>query len=88
MEAAMPRLVNKPPSYSLHKASGQARVKYNGKTTYLGKFGSPESHQRYASFIAQLPKPNETAELGEVEPVGVGCVAILKSDGHPSSHAV
>lgn len=44
----MPRLVYKPPGYSLHKASGQARVKFNGKTTYLGKFGSPESHQRYA----------------------------------------
>ena len=68
MEAAMPRLVNKPPSYSLHKASGQARIKHNGKTTYLGKFGSPESHQAYAAFVARLPKPEEPKKLAELVP--------------------
>ena len=29
----MPKLIHKLPKYSLHKASGQARVKYAGKVT-------------------------------------------------------
>ena len=62
----MPRLVNKLPSYSLHKPSGQAKVKHNRKTKYSGEFGSPESHQRYAAFIAQIPKPAEPPPTGHV----------------------
>ena len=37
----MPKLFNRPPKYSLHKPSGQAKVRYNGKTLYLGKHGTP-----------------------------------------------
>ena len=33
----MPRLKNKPPSYCLHKASGQAVVWLDGRSHYLGK---------------------------------------------------
>ena len=47
----MPRLVNRPPKYSLHKPSGQAKVRYGGKDTYLGKYGSPESKEAYARFV-------------------------------------
>src|ERR1035441_7557170 len=58
MPSSSPRfqigLTRKPPKYTSHK-SGQARVWYNGKTHYLGKFGTPESLQRYAEFIATLP---------------------------------
>ncbi len=61
----MPRLTRKPPKYTAHK-SGQARVWYNGKTHYLGKFGTPESLQRYAEFIATLPKSDE--EYGTTPP--------------------
>jgi len=61
----MPRLVNKLPSYSLHKASGQARVKYNGKTTYLGRYGSEESKEAYARFISNLPKLEEPVKFAE-----------------------
>jgi integrase len=32
-------------------SSGQARVTLNGKVHYLGAFGSPEAHQRYAELI-------------------------------------
>jgi integrase len=52
----MPRLVNKVPRYSRHK-NGQARVRYGGKTTYLGAYGTPESREAYERFIATLPKP-------------------------------
>jgi hypothetical protein len=55
----MPRLKNKVPKYSLHKPSGQAKVKWQGKTIYLGKYGTEESRAAYAKFIANLPKPRE-----------------------------
>jgi integrase len=42
------------PAYVHHKPTGQARVRINGKDHYLGKFGSPESHERYDELIAEL----------------------------------
>jgi hypothetical protein len=60
----MLRLVNKLPSYSLHKPPGQARVRFNGKTTCLGKHRTPESHQRYAEFIAKLPASSQNCRIG------------------------
>ena len=56
----MPKLIYRLPKYSLHKPSGQAKVRHNGRTIYLGKFGSPESKEAYARFIANLPKQEET----------------------------
>lgn len=41
------------PTYSLHKATGQARVWFDGKDHYLGEYGSPESRARYAALIQQ-----------------------------------
>ncbi len=55
----MPKLVNKLPKYSLHKATGQAKVRHQGKDHYLGKHGSPEAWDRYLAFCANLPKPEE-----------------------------
>jgi integrase len=54
----MPKLFNRPPKYSLHKPSGQAKVRYNGKTLYLGKHGTRASLEAYAEFVAKLPKPD------------------------------
>src|SRR5689334_14183261 len=50
----MPRLARRPPTYSHHKPSGQARVRYRGKDYYLGPFGSAASKEAYARLIAQL----------------------------------
>ena len=36
----------KPPSYLLHKATGQARVRIDGRDHYLGEFGSDQSRIR------------------------------------------
>lgn len=49
----MARPKNRIPSYLPHPASGQARVRVNGRDIYLGPFGSPESKQAYARFIAE-----------------------------------
>lgn len=46
----MPKKV---PSYRHHKATGQAVVTIDRKEVYLGKHGSPESHQRYAEAISR-----------------------------------
>jgi len=41
------------PKYSKHKASGQARVRIDGRTIYLGKYDSPDSHRKYDALIAR-----------------------------------
>jgi integrase len=48
----MPR-THRPPSYRLHKARKLAVVTIDGKNHYLGAFGSPESHEKYARLIAE-----------------------------------
>lgn len=48
----MPRLLKRPPKYGRHKASGQAVVYVNGSEVYLGKYGSPKSHEKYREFLA------------------------------------
>ena len=64
----MPRLTRKPPKYSLHKPSGQAKVRSGGRTVYLGRYGSPESQAACARFIAGIPKPEEVAKIAEPIP--------------------
>ncbi len=54
--------MNNLPKYSLHKASGQAKVKFQGRVTYLGKYGTAESRAAYANFIANLPKPESDTD--------------------------
>ena len=41
------------PSYLLHRSTGQARVRIDGKDHYLGPYGSPESRERYEDLIAE-----------------------------------
>ena len=42
------------PVYRHHKPSGQARVRWQGREIYLGKFESPESRQRYAELLTKI----------------------------------
>lgn len=49
----MARKPNVFPSYLLHKQSGQARVRIDGKDFLLGGFGSEESRIRYGELIAK-----------------------------------
>jgi len=43
----------KVPALKHHKASGQGYVRIDGRVIYLGKFGLPETQQRYHQFIAE-----------------------------------
>lgn len=54
------------PKYRLHKATGQALVEIRGHRTYLGKYDSPSSHERYrqiiAEFLSAAPLPASTPQ--------------------------
>ena len=55
------------PGYLLHKPTGQARVRINGRDFYLGKYDSPESRQKYHQLVAEWLSSNTApAEPGEV----------------------
>jgi len=41
------------PSYRHHKPSNQAFVELSGKRHYLGRYGSPESRERYKRMLAE-----------------------------------
>jgi len=41
------------PAYKLHKPSGRARVILRGRQIYLGRYGSPESREKYGRLIAE-----------------------------------
>ena len=44
----------KVPTYGHHKPTGQARCYVNGKSIYLGKYGSEESRIRYGEIVAKV----------------------------------
>jgi hypothetical protein len=51
------------PAYRLHKPSGQARVIIQRKHHYLGKYGSPESLEKYHRLVADYVRPPADAVL-------------------------
>jgi integrase len=42
------------PAYCLHKPTGQARVRIDGRDHYLGPHGSEESKRKYEQFVRKL----------------------------------
>lgn len=56
------------PAYTLHKPTGQARVRINGKDFYLGPHNSPESRELYGRLIAEhaaVPSAEPTVQIGQ-----------------------
>jgi integrase len=49
----MPRPKVHVPAYLLHKATGQARVRIDGRDFYLGPYGSEESRRKYGELVAR-----------------------------------
>jgi integrase len=49
------------PTYTLHKPTGQARVRIDGKDHYLGKFNSVESRARYDDIVTEWMLKNGDA---------------------------
>src|SRR6188474_3442827 len=58
-----------PPAYRLHKARNCAVVTIHGKNRYLGPYGSPESHEKYARLIAEWRR-NDQPPAGPFPVVG------------------
>jgi hypothetical protein len=59
------------PAYCLHKSSGRAFVKIDGRTTYLGRHGTAESRDEYDRVIGewiargrQNPAPSQRGQAG------------------------
>ena len=46
----------KKPSYLLHRPTGQARVRIDGKDYYLGEHGTPDSFAQYEELVSQWLK--------------------------------
>ena len=58
----MPKIRRKR-AYTLHSATGQARVRLDGKEHYLGAFGSQESRDRYDGLVAGWLARQDTSRL-------------------------
>lgn len=41
------------PAYLVHKSTGQARCRINGQDHYLGRYGSPQSRERYEELVSE-----------------------------------
>jgi len=66
------------PTYRLHKARGCAVVTINGNDHYLGKYNSPESHEKYARLIAEWQaNGKELSSLTRPDPNGDLTVSAL-----------
>ncbi|MBL8817173.1 MAG: tyrosine-type recombinase/integrase [Planctomyces sp.] len=94
----MARKPNVLPSYLLHKQSGQARVRIDGKDILLGAYGSEESRIRYGELIANYSGgvqidpfaksnrgrfPRNDSEADSGPSVGELCLVFLRhAEGH------
>jgi integrase len=65
------------PQYTFHKPTGQARVRLNGTSHYLGLWNSPESRERYEALIARYLGKSFDVDR---ETVTVGRLAVLYVD--------
>src|SRR5688572_603176 len=59
-----------PPTYRLHRPSGQAIVRIDGHTHYLGTWQSPESRARYGELVIEKlgQRPQSLAEQASRDP--------------------
>jgi len=88
----MPRLLHQPPKYWLHKKTGQAAVTIGGRRIYLGKHGTPSSHQRYEQEIARWrkslaqaqakPQPATEQQIRQAESITVRTLRERRESGH------
>jgi hypothetical protein len=73
----------KVPTYGLHKPTGQARCYVNGKTVYLGKYGSEESRIRFGEIVGKLIGGQPIDPIARTK-VGSATYANSEADPGPS----
>jgi integrase len=64
------------PKYCRHNASGRAYVKIHGKRHYLGRYGTPESKERYARFVSELAVNPVVTPTPSARPVAITVVEL------------
>jgi integrase len=82
------------PKYCHHKGRDLAFVKINGRMIYLGKYGSPESRDRYDEEIIKWRRDNDLAAT-HTTTIGQLCLAFMQHaedyyrdrDGRPTREA-
>ena len=72
------------PKYALHKATGQARVRINGKSIYLGEYDSEESRRRYDEVVTDYMKGTLNVSFHKLT-IAQLCIAYVK---HAKSYYV
>ena len=55
--------IKRTPTYLLHKPTGQARVRIDGKDHYLGPYNSPESRERFDELVTTWLRQHEVAKV-------------------------
>ncbi len=73
----MPARLPSPPKYRHYKPKNLAVVVIDGKAHYLGRYGSPESQEKYHRLIAELltprrpplPRPSPDADPARRSPI-------------------
>ncbi len=84
----MHRQRKSPPSYRLHAGSGQAIVTLNGKTVYLGKYGTKASRDEYDRIVGEWLQAGRTIVHRDTDAaltVGELLAAFIQSDAVPES---
>ncbi|HEV8066968.1 MAG TPA: site-specific integrase [Planctomycetaceae bacterium] len=75
----------KVPQYCLHKGSGQAYVKIDGRRIYLGPHNSTESRRRYSD---EIDRWRELQQWGVLPDIRVGELMLTYLDKHVQKHYV
>src|SRR5271157_2172576 len=77
----MPKLVHRVPAYKLHKCSGRGRARHGGKDIWFpGPFGSKESRETYARFIAGLDSQGGTTTVVAPELLSISELILAYSE--------
>jgi hypothetical protein len=73
-EPLVPHLARRLPKYRHYKPKDLAVVRIDGRDVYLGKYNSPESHEKYHRAVAEWlttgdqPVPDQSGQIAEISP--------------------
>jgi integrase len=96
--ASSPSSLPRIPAYGLHRPTGQARVILNGRHVYLGRYGSPDSWEKYHRLVAeQFARPFASSTLASAQGSELTIIELIAAywrfaenyyvkDGSPTDH--
>jgi integrase len=75
----VPKLAYRLPRARLHKASGLARVRIDGRDHYLGQFGTPEAKDAYDQLIAEYLAGKREPDVRAADDPGPAIVEVISA---------